>query len=38
MNCQNIESGCFHDKAIHEDGIGQCLMKGCKCNSYKKND
>ncbi len=38
MNCQNVESGCFHDKAIHQDGIGQCLIIGCKCQSYKKND
>lgn len=36
MRCHNVESGCFHDKAIHEDGFGKCLVKGCECAAYQK--
>ena len=36
MNCHNVEIGCFHEKNIHDEGIGKCLVKGCKCKKYKK--
>lgn len=36
MKCQNIEIGCYHEKDIHEDGNGSCLIQGCKCIKYKK--
>ena len=35
MKCYN-KNGCYHEKDIHEDGIGRCLVKDCKCEKYKK--
>ena len=36
MKCNNTKTGCYHEKDIHEDGNGTCLVKGCKCDKYKK--
>lgn len=35
MKCNNKDVGCYHDKAIHMDGDGKCLVRGCKCEKYK---
>lgn len=37
MKCYNTEIGCYHENDIHEDGVGRCLMKGCKCKKYQKS-
>ncbi len=36
MNCNNKEIGCYHDEAIHYEGHGKCLVKGCKCKKFEK--
>ena len=35
MKCNNKEIGCYHDNAIHLDGIGKCIVKGCKCEKFE---
>ena len=36
MRCNNKKTGCYHDDVIHFEGNGKCLVKGCKCEKYKK--
>jgi hypothetical protein len=36
MNCHNLKIGCYHDNAIHLNGNGRCLVRGCKCEKFQK--
>ena len=35
MNCNNKKIGCYHDDAIHLEGKGKCIVKGCKCEKFE---
>ena len=35
MKCNNKKMGCYHDKIIHLDGNGKCIMKKCKCEKFE---
>ena len=35
MNCKNVKIGCYHDNAIHFEGKGKCLVRGCKCEKFQ---
>ena len=37
MNCKNVKIGCFHDNAIHFEGNGKCLVRGCICEKFQKD-
>ena len=34
MQCLNLETGCYHDRAAHLDGSGRCLVTGCRCGRF----
>ena len=36
MNCNNMEVGCFHSDFMHDEDLGKCLVKGCKCKKFYK--
>lgn len=38
MNCFNDNDGCYHDKAVHFEGNGRCLVKGCICKKFTKRE
>jgi len=37
MNCKNEKVGCYHDNVIHFESLGKCLVRGCKCEKFKKD-
>ena len=34
MQCRNGEAGCYHDRAVHLDGGGRCVVRGCRCARF----
>lgn len=38
MQCRNLATGCYHDRAAHLDGSGRCLVRGCACGGFARRE